>query len=114
MVPLGSGSHPGKPLLSFWSLARVEIVETSTLGTTVLRAPALTRKVGLKVLNNDLKSILRRMRPDMLLIEIIEKRAGDNLPPTTLHDLEDAQHRRDCRTQVAQVECCIEVAYAQK
>ena len=56
------------------------------------------------------ESTLRRMRPDMLLIE---KHAGDDVLPT-LHDLEHPQHRRCCRVYVVEVGFCTEVANAQK
>ena len=56
------------------------------------------------------ESMLRRMRPDMLLIE---KHTSDDVLPT-LHDLEHPRHRRCCRVHIVEVEFCTEVAYAQK
>ena len=54
--------------------------------------------------------MLRRMRPDMLLIE---KHTGDDVLPT-LHDSEHPRHRRCCRVHVVEVGFCTEVAYAQQ
>ena len=54
--------------------------------------------------------MLRRMRPDMLLVEKIYK---DGTHPS-LHDLEHPQHRRNCKIYVVEVGFCTEVAYAQK
>ena len=54
--------------------------------------------------------MLRRMRPDMLLIE---NHTGDDVLPT-LHDSEHPRHRRCCRVHVVEVGFCTEVAYAQQ
>ena len=62
-----------------------------------------------QVLRDVPKSMLRRMHPDMLLIE---KHTGDDVLPT-LH-LEHPLHRRCCRVHVVEVGFCTEVAYAQK
>ena len=63
-----------------------------------------------QVLRDVPKSMLGRMRPDMLLIE---KHTSDNVLPT-LHDLEHPRHRRCCRVHVVEVGFRTEVAYAQK
>ena len=67
-------------------------------------------RIPIQVLRDVQESMLRRMRPDMLLIE---KHTGDNVLPT-LHDLEHPRHRRCCRDHVVEVGFCAEVAYAQK
>ena len=56
------------------------------------------------------ESLLRRMRPDMLLTE---KHTGDDVLPTP-HNLEHPRHRRCCRVHVVEVGFCTEVAHAQK
>ena len=63
-----------------------------------------------QVLRGVIESMLRRMRPDMLLIK---KHTGDNVLPT-LQDLEHPRHRRCCRVHVVEVGFRTEVAYAQK
>ena len=67
-------------------------------------------RIPSQVLRDVTESLLRRMRPDMLLIE---KHTGDNLLPK-LHDLERPRHRRCCRVHVVEVGFCTEVAYSQK
>ena len=63
-----------------------------------------------QVLRDVPESMLRRMRPDMLLIET--HTCDDVLP--TLHDLKHPRHRRCCRIHVVEVGFCTKVAYAQK
>ena len=60
-----------------------------------------------QVLRGVIESMLRRMRPDMLLIK---KHTGDNVLPT-LQDLEHPRHRRCCRVHVVEVGFCTELAY---
>ena len=67
-------------------------------------------RIPSQVLRGVPEQMLRRMRPDMLLIE---KHTGDDVLPT-LHDLEHPRHRRCCRVHVVEVGFCTEVAYAQK
>ena len=67
-------------------------------------------RIRSQVLRDVQESMLRRMRPDMLLIE---KNTGDNVLPT-LYDLEHPRHRRCCKVHVVEVGFCAEVAYAQK
>ena len=66
-------------------------------------------KFASQVLRDVPESRLRRMRPDMLLIEM---HIGDDVLPT-LHVLEHPRHRRCCRAHVVEVGCTV-VAYAQK
>ena len=54
--------------------------------------------------------MLRRMRPDMLLIE---KHTGDNVLPT-LQDLQHSRHWRCCRVHIVEMGFCLEVIYAQQ
>ena len=67
-------------------------------------------RIPSQVLGDISESMLRRMRPDMLLIE---KHTSDDVPPT-LRDLEIPQHRKTCRVHAVQLGFCTEVAYAQK
>ena len=67
-------------------------------------------RIASQALRDVLESMLRRMRPVMLLVE---KNSSDDIYPT-LHDLKHSQHRINCRTHVAEVGCCTEAAYAQK
>ena len=56
------------------------------------------------------EDMLRRMRPDLLLLE----RSSNDSLPLTLGDLQYPQHRRRCRAHVIEVGYCTELAYAQK
>ena len=67
-------------------------------------------RIPSQVLRDVPESMLRRMRPDMLLIE---KHTGDHVLPTLL-DLEHARHRRCCRIHIVELGICTEWAYAQK
>ena len=73
----------------------------------------VTSRISSQVLRDVPESMLRCMRPDMLLIE---KHTGDDVLPT-LHDLEYPRHRRlrrCCRVHVVELGFSAEVAYAQK
>ena len=56
------------------------------------------------------EDMLRRMRPDLLLLE----RSSNDSLPLTLGDLQYPQHRRRCRANVIEVGYCTELAYAEK
>ena len=61
-------------------------------------------RIPSQVLRDVPESMLRRMRPDMLLVE---DHIGDNVLPTPL-DLKHPRHRRCCRIHV------VEVGFAQR
>ena len=67
-------------------------------------------RIPSQVLRDVPESMLRRMRPDMLLIE---KHIGDDVLPT-LREMEHPRNRRCCRVHGVEAGSCTKVAYAQK